>query len=251
MNKKILALLLIPLTSWASETLKERQAREKRHMKMLAELGLPLPGSGINLVPRAMLGLPAEVIERGLKDEESIKKNGYISENTTRPMELINFKSHALTQMNQYKDNTNAYSTHIRQNAQDLKLGFAFNGIPNNLHVKTIGFVPQGAFHEESNGWSGAVQFFEKKDVGTCAYAIRNVSVSQTAAQLAIEDVTYSINNKATLKSIRGNKNSGFTYKIEWFDTENFHELECANMNYSEDLNNSVIELAKQIDIYQ
>lgn len=252
MNKKILALLLIPLTTWAaSETQEERKLREERHMKMLAEIGLPLPDSGIKLVPRSMLGLPQEVIDQGLKDEESLKKNGYISENTIRPMELINFRTHALAQFKQYANNTNVASTHIRSNIQGLKLGFTFKGLPNDLGIKTIGFVPQGGFHEESGGWSGAVQFFDKKDIGTCAYAIRSVKVSHTAAQLALEDVTYDISNKATLKSIRGNKDSGFIYKIEWYDNQNFHELECANMKYSPDINNAVIALANQIDTYQ
>jgi hypothetical protein len=250
MNKKILV-LLIPLTSWAaSETQEERNLREERHMKMLAEIGLPLPDSGIKLVPRSMLGLPQEVIDQGLKDEESLKINGYIFENTIRPMELINFRTHALAQFKQYANITNVTSTHIRPNIQDLKLGFAFKGLPNELGIKTIGFVPQGGFHEESGGWSGVVQFFDKKDIGTCAYAIRNVKVSHTAAQLALEDVTYDINNKATLKSIRGNKNSGFIYKVEWYDNQNFHELECANMKYLGDTTNSVISLANQIDTY-
>jgi len=253
MNKSILSLLLIPSLSFALQPLSEEQkvlkaSQEKENMKMLAEMGLPLPDSGIKIVPRAMMGLPQEIIDKGIRDEQSIKENGYISEDTVRPMELINFKAHALDEYKQYKNNNKVSSTHIRNNIKDLKLGFEFKGIPSHIDIETIGFVPQGSFDEESGGWSGVVQFFNKKDIGTCAYAIRSVKVSHTAAELAMEDVTYDINNKATLKKVHGNKDSGFVYKIEWFDTDNFHALECANKNYSVENAAQVITLAQQID---
>jgi hypothetical protein len=66
MNKKILALLLLPLTTWAaSETQEERKLREERHIKMLAEIGLPLPDSGIKLVPRSMISENCPSVMKG------------------------------------------------------------------------------------------------------------------------------------------------------------------------------------------
>ena len=77
-----------------------------------------------------------------------------------------------------------------------------------------------------------------------------NVKASNTAVQLAQEDVTYTINNKATiLMPVEGSENSGFLYFVRWYDEKNFHELECANMNYSREINEAVIELAKKIDL--
>lgn len=115
-------------------------------------------------------------------------------------------------------------------------------------NITLIGATPQGSFHEEANGWSGVAQFFDAKNIGSCSYSVMNVKVSGTSAQLAMEDVVYDINNKPTIILAEGNKNSGFLYKVEWYDDENFHELECANQNYSKQINQAVIELAKQID---
>ena len=75
-----------------------------------------------------------------------------------------------------------------------------------------------------------------------------NVKASGTSALLAMEDVVYDVNNKATIVLVEGSEKSGFIYKVEWYDNENFHELECANMKYSADINDAVVELAKKID---
>ena len=87
-----------------------------------------------------------------------------------------------------------------------IKLGFKFPSISTNKKLKAsipdiqmIAATPQGGFHEEKGGWSGAAEFFTAKNIGTCDYAIMNVKASNTAAMLAQEDVTYSINNKATI----------------------------------------------------
>jgi hypothetical protein len=246
-NKKLYALLLlIPLSSIGGiNDLKEER------MKMLSDLGLPLPGSGIKLVTRSVLGLSEEQIKKGDAEKKQMEDKGFIEEQTTRPTELLYFKGHADSEFKQFKNDDRYLSTHIRRTHNELKLGFKFKPIPKSLVASTIGFVPQGAFHKEYGGWSGIVQFFEYKKNWICAYAIRNVEASQTAVQLVMEDVVYAINNKPTLMDVRGNQSSGFDYKIKWFDNENFHELECANMNYSADLTNSVIALANQIDAYQ
>ncbi len=73
-----------------------------------------------------------------------------------------------------------------------------------------------------------------------------NVKASNTAAELAIEDLTYLVNKKATITTVYGSPSTGFIYKVEWYDNENFHEL--ANMTYSPNLKQEVINLAKNID---
>ena len=245
-NKKILAVLLLaPLIGFSAiDDLKEER------MKILSDLGLPLPGSGIKLVPRATFGLTEDEMKIGLLEEQQMKTNGYIEENSPRPMELIYFKEHAKLQFKQYANVSSDASTHLRTSIKDLKLGFKFKGVPRSLVTNYIGIVPQGGFHKEE-GWSGAVQFFESKNIGTCAYAEMNVAASHTATEIALEDAAYTINNKLTLFEVRGNKSSGFDYKIRWFDDIAFHELECANMKYSENTTKSVIALANQIDAYQ
>ncbi|MGC1182061.1 hypothetical protein, partial [Legionella sp.] len=97
--------------------------------------------------------------------------------------------------------------THIRESSDNIKLAFKFKGVPTSLMISQIGFVPQGAFHKE--GWTDAVQFFDAKNIGTCAYAQMNVAASHTAAEIVLEDATYTTNNKVTLMEVRGNKSSG------------------------------------------
>lgn len=240
--KKISILLaLIPFSTFSFQH--EPSEKDKQ---FLASLGLPLPDSGIHIVPRSVMGLPDEIIEKGDIEKAQMNNRGYAIDNSYRPRELLNFNKHAEIQFKMYKDVTRDSSTHIRQSSKDLKLAFEYKGIPKTLVNKNIGFVPQGSFHE--NGWSGIVQFFEVKNIGTCAYAHKDVKASHTAVELAMEDVTYDVSSKATLKTVRGNKGNGFVYKIEWYDDSSFHELECANMNYSSEITESVINLANEID---
>lgn len=156
-----------------------------------------------------------------------------------------------IARVNKESDGYTGLSTNVSQ----IKLAFTFPSLEKNKSLKTtediniIAAAPKGGFHQELGGWSGASQFFTYKEIGTCSYGVMNVKASNIAAQLAQEDVTYSINNKATIsKPVEGNDSSGYLYFVKWYDDNNFHELECANMKYSADVNNAVIELAKKID---
>ncbi|MGV3740114.1 MAG: hypothetical protein ACO1N3_02325 [Gammaproteobacteria bacterium] len=123
---------------------------EAMRMKMLSDLGLPLPGSGIKIVPRAQLHLSEEQIALGKKAEEEMRTLGYAINSSDYPKELLNIR---------------------RQ-----------------------------------------------------------------------------LRPRHTFSTVEGSLNTGFIYKIEWYDNENFHELECANLKYSSELTKSVINLAKDID---
>lgn len=224
---------------------KENDLYEER-MHILQELGLPLPDSGIKLVPRATFNLTKDEIALGLYEEQQMREQGYIKDSTTRAQELIYLKQHAIELYKVHANITNDLSTHLRQSSDNLKLGFQLKTLPQSLTADYIGIVPQGGFHQE--GWSGAVQFFISKDIGTCAYGQMNVAVSHTAIELAIEDATYIINGKLSLYEARGSKRTGFIYKVRWFDNDNFHELECANMKYSNSYKDKVINLANIID---
>jgi hypothetical protein len=217
---------------------------KEERMRILSELGLPLPDSGIQLVPRALLNLPKEVLEKGAREEEQMNKQGYVEEEIQYPKELMNIRAHAQLEFDYFAKGNSDTSTHIRRHAEDLKTGFT----PKNLKKEFdyIGSAPEGGFHE--SGWSGVVQFFEVTNLGICAYGQMSVAVSHTAAMLALEGVTYTINNKPTTKLVKGSKQSGFLYTLTWYDDEYFHELECANNTYSKSLMDKTIELAKKID---
>lgn len=247
LNVTALLFLLIPLCSFA---LSDRELQEQENMKMLAAMGLPLPGSGIHIVPRASLDLSEEALRKGAKEEEEMKERGYIPSYTERPKELLNFH----LKVNEIKEGESLpdTSTKLRRTVAEIKLGFKPKGFDNALvnsgDITLIAAVPQGGFHDEKGGWSGVAQFFMEKNIGTCSYGVMNVKVSQTAAQLAEESITYDVNNKPTLSRVEGSDHSGFLYTLEWYDNENFHELECANMKYSKEITEQVLNLAKMID---
>lgn len=81
-------MLLSTVTTFAL-TSEEKAAQEKENMKILEQMGLPLPGSGIKLVPRAMLGLTPEEIAQGDKEMAEFKEKGYVNKYINRPRELL------------------------------------------------------------------------------------------------------------------------------------------------------------------
>ena len=252
--KTALALSLVALSACAS--IPPGHEKEMAEFEaILAEKGLPSFHSGIQIMPRSQLGLPKEVLESGAREAKQQDELGYVDKNTPYASELLAMKDVAPINVKQYATNNNEQGTHLRKSARDLKLAFKFKGVESdgfllrsNNNITVLGSAPQGAFNKESGGWSGAAQFFSVKNIGVCSYGVMNVKASGTSAQLAMEDVTYAIHDKATLTHIEGSKNSGFLYKVEWFDDNNFHELECASSQYSKKINHDVINLARIID---
>ena len=241
-------------------TPEEKATQEQENMKILSQMGLPLPGSGIKLVPRSMMNLSPEEIQQGDKEMAEFREKGYVNKYINRPRELLSMnESFVKKELIASVGKTSDTSTGLSRDVNEIKLAFKFPNISKNKVLVTsssdihlLAAAPKGGFHEDKGGWSGASQFFTHKNIGTCSYSVMNVKASNTAAQLAQEDVTYTINNKATiLMPVEGSESSGFLYYIKWYDNQNFHELECANMKYSADTNNSVIALANQIDAYQ
>lgn len=220
-------------------------AKEER-MRILSELGLPLPDSGIKIIPRAQLDLPKSLLEEGKREEKEMKEKGYAHSLSSRPQELLNFKYHAQDEFKKYKNSQSDTATHIRHSLDELKISYKPKPIPDTLASKYIGVAPQGSFKE--NGWSGVAQFFETSDSLACAYGEMNVKAAHTAAELAMESITYEVHNKPTLITVKGDKYLGFVYKIDWFDDEIFHNLECASKEYSSLIKDKVLTLADNID---
>lgn len=258
MKKKIILSALMAFSSMAFALTPEEHAEaEKENMKMLAQMGLPLPGSGIKVVPRALLGLTPEEVAQGDKEMAEFKEKGFVNKYINRPRELLAITpTKVKRELKASVSKENDSYTGLSANVNQMRLAFTFPSINKNKSLKAfsddinvMAAAPKGGFHQELGGWSGASQFFIHKDIGTCSYSVMNVEASNTAAQLAQEDVTYSINNKASiLMPVKGSDSSGYLYYVKWYDNNNFHELECANMKYSADTNNAVMELAKKID---
>ncbi len=244
LNKLNFILLLVPFAINAQNSnLTDKEKQEIKNNEILHQMGLPAPGDGIKIIPRSLIGIPEEELKKGKLEEESIAQYGYINENSIRPLELL-----SKNKLAQFSQSNKISDTHMRHNASQLKLAFDFKGVPKDLVTNYIGVAPGGGFHE--SGWSGAAEFFDT-DFSSCAYNQLNVKITHFSPVLAIESVTYDINNKPSIKEIRGSIDSGFIYNIKWFDDDYNNELECANNNYSEDIYKKVIELAIQIDNYK
>lgn len=241
----VLGLLMTPVFAMAI-TPAEREYQEKENMKILADLGLPLPNSGITIAPRASYKESKKYLEQAANADKQRQTIGYINVNTEQPKELIGIQQIIKKNKKQSHVLDSENSTNMRENLSDLKLAFSFKPVPKLLINKYIGVAPMGAFNE--NGWSGAAEFFTKENIGTCSYGLMSIPVSQMSARLAAESVSYDINNKITIIEVSGNKKSGFIYNIQWYDEEYYHELECANMNFSKKIMKNEIELAKNID---
>lgn len=253
--KKLSAALLLSslsLTACAI-TPAERAEQIAFNEQTLAELGLPLPRSGIQIVPRSQLGMPDELLKQGLAEIKQREELGYAKSDDPYIAELLAMKKTASHDIKLYANNQDAESTHLRKSVEDLKLAFKFPGTDakGKLYytpgMQVLGAAPQGSY-DKDNGWSGAVNFFAYRNIGVCSYDVMNVEASGTAAWLAAEDVTYEVNDKPTLISVDGSPGYGFLYKVEWFDEVNFHELQCATQTYSIEIKQSIISLAKQLD---
>lgn len=236
----------------------EKAIQEKENMKILAEMGLPLPGSGIKLVPRTLLGLTSEELLLAEREIKEYKERGYINRDLTRVRELLSINHQlVLKELNKRAAIKSETYTGLSSDITKIKLAFNFPVLDKSRHLKLVkndiemlGAAPKGGFHDELGGWSGASQYFTYKGIGTCSYSVMNVLASHTAALLAQEDVTYTINNKATIIiPVEGSYNSGFLYYIKWYDLNNFHELECASHELSKKIEQDVIKLAKKIDL--
>ncbi len=241
----ILGLLMAPVLAMAITPI-ERESQEKENMKMLAELGLPLPNTGITIAPRASYNKSKKFLEQAANADKQRQTVGYINVNTEQPKELLSIQNVVNKNRKQFHIVDLEKSTDMKSNITDLKLAFVFKPVPKSLVSKYIGVAPMGAFTE--NGWSGAAEFFTKKDIGTCSYGLMSIPVSKMSARLAAESVSNDINNKVTIIEVMGNQQSGFIYNIQWYDDEYFHELECASMNFSRKTLKFEIELAKHID---
>lgn len=258
MNKKMIFVVLMALSTIIyAINAEEKKKQEQENMKLLAQMGLPLPGSGIRIVPRAQLNLPEELIETGKKDEEESRAKGYVTRYNNYPRELLNItEDRVAKEIKESLAKLNDTYTGFRKNTDELKLAFKFPSLSKNNHlfnyapeIHMLAAVPKGGFHPELGGWSGAIEYFNYKYIGTCAYGVTNVMASNAAIKLAQEDVTYIINDKATiLPPVEGNENSGFIYSVKWYDNENYHDLTCANLKFSNEIYDAVVELAIEID---
>lgn len=249
--KKLLAFyILASFAAYADETAdlkKAEEARKEWTKQYFEKQGLPAPDGGTKIVPAKTMKLDPKKTAYRLKLKEQMNSIGYINKLPSGYKQLMNIKSVSKETLILNSVNYGPKDDQIQGNIELIHMAYPFTGAKESNAVRVIGYAPSGSYTPEE-GWSGAVQFFELKDVGVCHYSENNLKFSHGSIILAEEDILRDINGKATTIEITGQKNQGFIYNIEWYDNAFFKQLECASPVYSPDITSKLITLAKIID---
>lgn len=210
------------------------------------EQKLPQPGGGIQILPLSQL-YPVSKPEKLMADFKAQKEKGYINVNSDSAASLLNYKKNKffIGSEKTYLSN-DIHDTHLKKSLSQIQLAFKHYPISFIEEKDVIGFAAAGAYQ---NGWTGLGETFNYKNLGTCDYIIHNLEITGGSAILAEEFVTYDINKKPTIITIKGNERSGFLTQIQWYDDIFYHTLECANESFNKADKSKVIELAKKIDL--
>lgn len=249
MNKKIVIGLLCPMTLFAQNDIDNHdlaakaQARQEWTKHHFEQQGMPVPDGGVNIMPEKNMSTYNLFKKQWAKERADITKYGYVHRFMPETQSLINFAEISKHQLASNQHNPEG----LKPSINDIKMAYDFKGVPAHLMTKSLGVAPSVTY-VKGQGWIGAMQFFEKEGLGTCSYRENNVKLSHGAINIAEEAVSYSVNSKATVSQVIGQKSSGFTYNVDWYDNHFFRELKCAKIDYSADTLNAVIDLAKQID---
>lgn len=252
-----------------THTILSREQIEKQNREYLAKSGINIPNStDISIVSASKyinIKNPAhnqndvymaKRMQEYLAMNQEQQKNGYIKDDEPRAKELLDLKNVSAYQQKKYKDVFSPTSTHIRASSNELKLAYTFIGVPEEEMDINLGVAPYGAYKQvkngdDGNGWDGAVQFFEKKGIGSCAFTEHDRRLARSGVELIKELVTYDVDNKPTIILVKGTQKTGFLYKIKWYDQTFSRELECANLEFNAQIRTDVLELANRIENHQ
>ena len=242
---------------------------DQRNREMLAQAGIEIPTSIEVSIVSANKYMNIKGIKQNTNDahmamqmkeylamNEEQQKNGYVKDSEPRAKELMNLKYIAPYHKKKYQGVLSPESTHIRSSIDELKLAYTFVGVPKQEMTENIGVAPYGAYKsikngDDGDGWDGAVQFFEKKGIGFCSFIEHNRKLAHSGVELIKELVTYDVETKPSVVLVKGNKETGFVYKVKWYDNTFSRELECASPKFSQQLRSDVIALANRIESYQ
>jgi hypothetical protein len=226
MNKKLLAslLLIAPLIAVAEDS--------------------PFPSAqkGIQIVPMAKQKIPKALKAEIMASAKEEKEKGYITTNDAKAHYLLNIKRDVPYQLATSKDKDyGVMDTRIKKSYTQIKLSFLFTPVKGVKKSDIIGYAAIGSF--EKKGWNGIKEIFQST-LGNCSYSRMGIK----AVQLAEETTEYFVNKKPSNKIIEGNINTGFLYSINWYTDTTMNTLECANMNFNQEIMTRMIGLANKID---
>ena len=242
-NFVVSALMLPAFLSYAADT--TEAARTQATKRWMQGQGLPQPDGGITLKPASQLPHYEQLKEGMETDNLSIKKYGYIKRNSPEIQSLLNYKKG--NKKFSSKNLTASADTGLFHTISDIQIAYPYYGVPASAMTKELAVAP-AATCREGKGWTGAAQIFEKAGIGICNYNEMNAKLSHSSVFVAQETATYDINGKVTQKYARGEENEGFIYRVKWYDDRIYHELECAQSNFSPETMQAVVNLAIAID---
>lgn len=245
---QIAGLMVFSTTALCNQPSTAPKLTPEQEYEIFTKDGLPVPGSGVHIIPLAKMKSANFAQERTRINTLATK--GYIKEYNSNAIALLTIRDSAKKDIAENKDNTNPSSTHLHQKLEDLKVAYDFQAVPASIVQESIGFAAVGTFIPEK-GWTGGIQFFQPKGISSaamCSYQQSNIQLTGGAANLAEELVVYKVNSKPTIIEISGNNASGYNYTVEWYDDHFRHILNCADKSYSKSTTDRVIELAKRID---
>lgn len=245
MKKLILALGLVPVVAFSTSN--EDFMRAEMN-KELTKAGLPISGSGLQVVPNGAIQMPEWQKDKFKSDAKELQTKGYIERTSERAYELMHFKEQIKARGYSENPSTNEGDSGLHKNASEIAFSYSYLGVPISEIIEIYGVAPAGAFLTlPQKGWNGAVAFF-KSSFAHCAYTEKNIAPGEGGVQVEESFARYDVNNKLTTLEVEGNNNSGFLYNIFWFDNNYYRQLECATTTYSKDTLMKTIGLAKKID---
>lgn len=158
-----------------------------------------------------------------------------------------------------YKDDIKKHSnegfldTHLKETIEEMKISYPFKGVPQELVKNHNGYAVTGGFRRVDNGdpidgWTGAAHFFDSHEAGSCCFTENNLKAAHGGAELFQELITYDVKNNPTMLYVSGNKLTGYTWHITWYNGYFMRELECANKKFNPDFKEKVIILANKIE---
>lgn len=192
-NKLLLSCFcyFLSFAAMSNQNLEAKQQKAFENSKaVLQKMGLDLLSGEIKIVSAKKIladnqgknNAYADNINQSLKMHQEQQKNGYVKEPAPRAKELMELKKSSYYQFKKYENEFSLTSTHLRHNISELKMAYTFVGVPESVITHNIGIAPYGAYKQTKygdggDGWDGAIQFFENKDIGICEFREHNLKL--------------------------------------------------------------------------
>jgi len=248
MKKKILTILLLPLSLIANERIEftQEQLKQIENAHTLKQKNKFIDQFVTDDLPKSGEGV---VIKPSSPDSKGLKNDDFNFDNNEAQdaINLINKDLRVKSKIISNTQRSEAEDTELKNKASEINLSFKYTQIKHDHNSYTYGFVPYGSLIE-NKGWSGISEYFEHDKVGRCNYIKDYYKLYDGAMYLEQNKTTYSVNNKPTVININGVTNKAFMYKISWFDNKFANHLECANLKFLKETRKEFIELAIKID---